>query len=126
MIATVPDLRGKTVLIVEDDSFSMKILQYLVGKTGASCLSAMDGEAAIQIFMKTIPDMVLLDIRLPKKDGYEVLKFIRDRDTNVPVIAETAHAQREEIQRFSYLGFSDYMLKPIEHDTLYRMLEKFL
>ncbi len=119
-----PDLTGKTVLIVEDDDFSCEMLRYLVQKTGMKSLIAKDGEEAITLFANNKVDLVLLDIRLPKKNGYEVLQFIRRQNTEVPVIAETAHAMRDEVLNFNSLGFSGYLAKPISKDALYRILQK--
>ncbi len=123
---SIPDLSGKKILIVEDDDFSREMLKYLVEKTGSEILVAPDGEKAITLFTKNQVDLVLLDIRLPKKNGYEVLQFIRQQNPVVPVIAETAHAMRKEVLNFSSLGFNDYLVKPIAKELLYRVLQKHL
>ncbi len=122
----IPDLSGKTVLIVEDDTYSLEMIRYLVEKTGATYLLAEDGEKAVDLFDKNNIDFILLDIRLPKKNGYEVLKLIRRANPDVPVVAETAHAMREEILSFSKMGFTDYLLKPIDQNELYHLMRKYL
>ncbi len=121
---STPNLSGKTILIVEDDDFSREMLKYLVEQTGAGILTAEDGEEAIARFSENKVDLVLLDIRLPKKNGYEVLQSIRQQNPTIPVIAETAHAMRKEILNFTTLGFNDYLVKPIAKETLYRVLQK--
>ena len=104
-------MAGEKILIVEDERTILKVLKYNLEKTGYSVSAAQDGESALATFRKEQPDLVILDIMLPKQDGFEVLKFLR-RDSKVPVLMLTA--KKEEMDRVLgfELGADDYVTKP--------------
>ena len=124
--AGIPKLRRKTILIAEDDFYCREILVYLLKITDATLLIAKDGREAISKFRQEKIDLVLLDIRLPEIDGYEVLKEIRSDNPDTLVIAQTAYAMLEDIRKFKEAGFTDYLTKPIDDDHLYNLLGKYL
>ena len=78
------------------------------------------------MFNKSKPDLVLLDIRLPKKDGFEVLKIIKEKDKNMNVIAQTAYAMPEERKRSLEAGFDEHLKKPLTSGELYQTIIRFL
>ena len=122
----IPQLRGKKILIAEDDLFSREMIVYQLAKTGAILSTACDGRETVDIFKKDIFDLVLLDIRLPEMDGFEVLSHLRSTNPLVPVIAQTAYAMLEDIKKFREAGFTDYLTKPINLSKLYYLLGKYL
>ncbi len=122
----IPELKGGKIMIVEDDLFSLEIINYLLKKTGATVLVAKNGSEAVKEFDKENVDLVLLDIRLPEMDGYEVLKNLRAKNPSIPVIAQTAYVMPEDIKKFREAGFTDYLAKPVGHDELFGMLGKYL
>lgn len=102
---------SRTVLIVEDNQNIIDILKTYLLQASYSPIAAMDGEEGIQKCNQYNPDMVLLDIMLPKKDGYEVLKEIR-KTSNIPVIMLTAKSEEaNKIMGLEY-GADDYIVKP--------------
>src|SRR3970040_216434 len=103
-------MAGEKILIVEDEKNILKVLKYNLEKAGYSISAALDGEAALAAFRKEQPDLVILDIMLPKRDGFEVLKSLR-RDSKVPVLMLTA--KRDEMDRVLgfELGADDYVTK---------------
>lgn len=103
--------RNKTVLVVDDEKPIVDILVYNLKKEGYSTLEASDGEEAIRIVSEKKPDLVLLDIMLPKMDGLTVCKRIR-HNYNVPIIMLSA--KDEEIDKILglELGADDYITKP--------------
>jgi DNA-binding response OmpR family regulator len=100
------------VLIAEDDLNICRGLQDLLENEGYDILEALDGEQALALFQSERPDFVLLDIMMPKRDGYDVCREIRRHDAHVPVIFISAKS--EEIDRVIglELGADDYIVKP--------------
>jgi len=99
------------VLVVEDDQTLMGVFKYNLSKEGYSVVSAGDGVQALEIARREKPDIVLLDIMLPKLDGLEVCRILR-KESSVPVLMLTAKG--EEVDRVVglELGADDYMVKP--------------
>ena len=122
----IPRLAGKKILIAEDDPYSLEMIVYLLSKTGATLITAKDGRETVDEFVRDSFDLVLLDIRLPGINGYEVLKEIRMRDQEVPVIAQSAYALPADIRSFKSEGFNDYVTKPVAREKLYGLLSKYL
>ena len=100
------------VLVAEDDINICRGLQTLLEGEGYTTISAHDGEQALQRFIDAQPDFVLLDIMMPKRDGYDVCREIRRCDAEVPVIFISAKS--EEIDRVVglELGADDFIMKP--------------
>lgn len=105
------DRDGKTILIVDDEKPIVDILVYNLQKEGYNTLEATDGEKAVDIALNENPDLILLDIMIPKIDGLSVCKRIR-HTLNVPIIMLTAKS--EEIDKILglELGADDYITKP--------------
>ncbi|MFP4470910.1 MAG: CheR family methyltransferase [Bacteroidales bacterium] len=121
-----PDLKGKRILIAEDDDFSLLMLEAILADTRAEIFKAQDGEAAIKLANQYTFDLVFLDIRLPKKDGYQILHYLRENGHSNPVIAQTAHALPEDRNRALENGFDEHIVKPLRVNTIYTILKRFL
>ena len=104
-------MAGKKILVVEDEKNLAKILRYNLEKEGYRVSSAFDGEAGLALFRKEGPDLVILDVMIPKVDGFEFLKSVRGR-SRTPVLMLTA--RKEEVDRVLglELGADDYVTKP--------------
>ncbi len=102
---------SETILVVEDEKNLLKVLRYNLEEAGYRVLAAADGDSALAQFQKDAPALVLLDIMLPKQDGFEVCKALRSR-SKVPILMLTA--RKEEIDRVLglELGADDYVTKP--------------
>jgi len=102
---------AKNILIVEDEKDLVKLLKYNLEKEGFKVLSAPDGEAGLKLLRQERPDLVILDIMLPKVDGFEFLKLAR-REFNTPILVLTA--KKEEVDKVLglELGADDYVTKP--------------
>ncbi|HZH71836.1 MAG TPA: ATP-binding protein [Mariniphaga sp.] len=121
----MPDLSNKVILIVEDDSFSYMMMYHMLEESKAIILHADTGRKAIEIFEKYNVDLVFLDIRLPELDGYQVLKYMRQLNKNIPVVAQTANALPEDKIKIRNAGFNSYITKPISRNNLLTILYKF-
>lgn len=100
----------KRILIVEDNVLNMKLMADVLESLGYSVTKAIDGEIALDILNKEDFDLILLDIQLPKKSGYEVLKEMNKR---IPTIVVSACCMEEEILKAKNKGCVDYITKPI-------------
>ncbi|MEK7598317.1 MAG: response regulator [Patescibacteria group bacterium] len=106
-------MEKKKILIVEDETTLQKTLAEFLAEDGFEVLCASDGEQAVALAKKGKPDLVLLDIILPKKDGYEVLTELKsEADTkNIPVILLTNLESPEDIDKAFEKGASTYLVK---------------
>jgi two-component system alkaline phosphatase synthesis response regulator PhoP len=99
------------ILIVEDEKALVKVLKYNLEKAGYQVVAAYDGEAGLSCFQEEKPDLVILDIMLPKKDGFEFCKTVRQA-SQTPILMLTA--KKDELDRVLGLeiGADDYVTKP--------------
>ncbi len=110
-------MENKKVLIVDDDISLSQILKLTFKREGASVHTAMDGREGLQKFYYYKPDLVLLDIRMPDIDGWEVCRQIRMM-CNTPVIMLTTLNRNEDIIRGLDTGADDFVTKPFSRDVL--------
>jgi chemosensory pili system protein ChpA (sensor histidine kinase/response regulator) len=103
----------KMVLIVEDDALLQKVLREGFEKIGFEVISAVDGVEAMARLAEKTPDIVLLDILLPRKDGFDVLQSIKKdpKTSKTPVVMISNLAGVAEIEKSKRLGASDYLVK---------------
>jgi len=101
----------KTVLIVQDEKSIADILQYNLKKE-YNILTANDGEAGLDMALKENPDILLLDLMLPKLDGFEVCRILREKGNKAPVIILTAREGEDDKVKGLELGADDYITKP--------------
>ncbi len=104
----------KKLLVVEDEQFLLNAYQLKFAKAGFEVKTAMDGNEAIQALRTFIPDLILLDLLLPKKDGFTFLEEIKrvKEWKHIPVIVVSNLSQEEDIQKGLQLGAVDFVVKP--------------
>ena len=117
-----------TLLVVEDERTNYNLLMIMLRSSKVNLIWAKDGEQAIELMEKhqNEIDLVLMDIRLPLINGYDVTKIIKKMKPTVPVIAQTAYALDVEIQIAKDAGCSAYITKPIERQQLLDTIMAFL
>jgi two-component system sensor histidine kinase BarA len=123
------NLANKTILCVDDNPHNANLIKALLENTQAMITIAHDGIEAIQLTEKHHYDLILLDIRMPKLDGYETLNIIRTEQTKnlkTPVIAISAHISEDEQEALLKVGFNDYMVKPIVKIALFETIKRWL
>ncbi|MEO4051958.1 response regulator transcription factor [Solibacillus sp. CAU 1738] len=103
---------GKTILIVEDEVSIATLLQYNLEQAGFTVLLAHDGKVGLELAIEKAPDLMLLDLMLPKLDGMEVCKELRSLRKNIPIIMLTARDDEFDKVLGLELGADDYMTKP--------------
>ncbi len=108
----------RTIMIVDDDAAQRQLLGDFVGSLGFLTVEAGSAEAALDKLRRTLPDMVLLDVRLPGMDGITALGEIRKITSNLPVLLITAHGHLRQAVEAIKSGADDYLLKPLDLDEL--------
>ena len=109
---------AQRILIVEDDPASMRGLKDNFGFKGYDVASAADGEQGLEKALSLKPDLIVLDIMLPKVNGYEVCRLIREEGLDMPIIMLTAKGQEQDIVMGLNLGADDYVTKPFSIQEL--------
>jgi two-component system, cell cycle response regulator DivK len=111
---------GEQILVVEDNEKNMKLFRDVLQSTGYYTLEATTGSQAVELATERLPDLVLMDIRLPDIGGVEALGRLRadERTVDIPVLAVTAQAMDGDRERFLAMGFEGYLSKPVEISEL--------
>lgn len=116
---TNESLKGKKILIVEDDLSSRLYLNKILEKTEVIALNAGDGQEALDLFIENPDiDLILMDIQLPVMDGYTTARKIREIREDIIIIAQTAYGLMDEKEKIMKSGFDDYLIKPIISNVL--------
>ena len=118
----------KRILIVEDKASSRELLRTVLEKEGYIIEEAADGEEALSKARSEAPDMVLLDLQMPIRGGYEVLKELRQelRFATLPIVAVTASAMRGDREKALVAGFNGYLTKPLSLNVLREEVRRLL
>jgi DNA-binding NtrC family response regulator len=114
------------VLVVDDDAAIRKIISDRMRAQGHEVEVAVDGEAALQAVTDFDPELVLLDMKMPKKDGFEVLEALRRTEAPPPVVMITAHGNIERAVKAIQLGAADFIAKPFEAAHLDHIVSRVL
>lgn len=104
-------------LIAEDEPQMTMIIEYILTGRGFECVSARDGVAALELFRESEPDVVLLDVTMPRMGGLEVCRRIRST-SEVPILLVTAHGEADDILAGFEAGADDYVSKPFDPRVL--------
>ena len=116
------------VLLVDDNNFSLKLLQKQLEDSGYEVTTAVDGIKALNVVRTTPPDIILLDVMMPRLDGYKVCKLLRmdERFTTLPIIMLTSKAGEEDRMLGLELGVNDFILKNADFQEIARVIKKCL
>lgn len=115
------------ILIVEDNPVNLDLVMQLL-EDDYDLLTAEDGQSGLDIALSDRPDLILLDLSLPKKSGWEVCEELKKTlgDKVMPIVALTAHAIKGDREKALRIGFDDYITKPIDEDVLFETVRKYL
>ena len=118
----------KTIVLIEDHEDLAQLVQYKLKKEGYKVIWKADGLSGLEEVRATRPDLVLLDVMLPKMDGFEVLDHLRaDVETKpIPIVMLTALSQEQDVVRGFEHGATDYMVKPLRPAELVSRVNKLL
>ncbi|MFN8610976.1 MAG: response regulator [Vulcanimicrobiota bacterium] len=115
------------ILIVEDNPVNLELVLQLL-EDDYELLVARDGAEGVAVALAEKPDLILLDLSLPKKSGWEVCQEIREQlgERTMPMVALTAHAIKGDREKALESGFQAYVTKPIDEDLLFSTVAQFL
>ncbi len=116
------------ILLVEDNELNRDMLSRRLARRGYEVLLASDGEQGLAIALAERPAVILMDMSLPKVDGWEATRRLKADDATraIPVIALTAHAMRGDREKAMDAGCDDYDTKPVDFDRLVGKIDRFL
>lgn len=114
------------ILLADDNEINQEIILGLLETSNIKLDIASNGQEALELFSKNTYSLILMDIQMPIMDGYEATKLIRIQDKNIPIIALTANAMKEDIEKTKLSGMQAHINKPIDVDQLYETLSSYL
>ncbi|MEX0892205.1 MAG: response regulator [Gemmatimonadota bacterium] len=119
---------AKTVLLVEDNEDNLVVYRTILEHVGYRVIEARDGEEGVAAAREHHPDLILMDISIPKIDGWEATKRLKADDATraIPIIALTAHALEEDRQKATDAGCDGYLAKPVEPRRVVQEVEQFV
>lgn len=106
------------ILVVEDDPHARKLMQTVLEQNGYSVLTAKDGVEALEVMDSKHVDLVVLDVMMPRMDGYEFTKELRDGGSDLPILMVTARETPSDVKRGFIIGTDDYMTKPVDEEEM--------
>jgi len=122
----IKNIVGSRVLLVDDNKINQEIVVGLLEHSKIELDIASNGKEAIDMFEIDKYALILMDIQMPIIDGYKTTKIIRQKDKNIPIIALTANAMKEDIQKSKLYGMNSHINKPINVDKLYGTLLQYI
>lgn len=118
----------KTVLLVEDNEDNLVVYRTILEHVGYRVVEARDGEEGVSRAHSEQPDIILMDISIPKMDGWEATTRLKadDGTAAIPIVALTAHALEEDRAKAMRAGCDGYLAKPVEPRRVVQEVEKFI
>ena len=126
MISNNLNWSSKTILIAEDEDSNYRYLEMVLNKTKVNIIWAKNGIEAINLCKQHIPDLILMDIKMPNMDGFEATREIKKIHPEIPIVAQTAFAMENDEQLSLDAGCNYYISKPIKPAKLMEVLSTFL
>jgi len=121
-------MAGNCILVVEDNALNRKLVRDVLQHAGFEVVEAGTGEDGVELAVRLLPDLVLMDLQLPGIDGNQALRQLRadERTSAIPVVAVTAFAMKDDRDRAGREGFDGYLPKPISARALPTQVRRFL
>jgi two-component system cell cycle response regulator DivK len=118
----------RTVLHIEDNEYNRKIVRQLLSRTTFRLLEALDGEEGVAVAKRELPDLILMDVQLPKLSGLEATRMLRadPRTAKIPLVVVTSFALSGDDRRAMDAGATAYLAKPYSPRDLMTLIRKFL
>ena len=125
---TTPGTRQPTILIIENEVSNRILIERVLSTRGYRCISASNGQEALNILDSENVDLILTDLSMPVLDGYRTTQLIRERPSmiNVPIVAVTAYALNDENEAAMQIGCNEYLTKPFKPRQLLEVVDRLL
>ncbi len=116
------------ILVVEDNVENMRLMQMLLGSRSYTVLKAVDGEEGLKVALRERPDLIIMDIELPKINGLDVVRKLRENPAfnSIPIIALTAYAMKSDREKAMEAGCNAYFSKPFSTRELLEAIANML
>ena len=118
----------RKILIVDDEPYILNILDFSLDAEGYRVLQASDGEEALRLAQEQTPDLIVMDVMMPRQDGFETCKRLKEdvRTADIPVVLLTARNSREDRSRGEAVKADGYITKPFSPQRLLDTVQEFL
>ncbi len=118
----------KKILIVDDEKDIVETLSFMLKAKGFECITAFDGEEGLNLAKNSSPDLVILDVMMPKINGYKICRLLKfdNKYKNIPIIMITARSQEEDKIIGEETGADEYITKPFEFSEVLDKINKYL
>lgn len=119
---------GKKILIVDDEQDIVETLKFMLEAQGYKCFCAYDGEAGLNMAKEIIPDLMILDVMMPKINGYKISRLLKydNKYKDIPIIMVTARSQEDDKIIGQETGVNEYITKPFELDEVIAKVKEYL
>jgi DNA-binding response OmpR family regulator len=114
------------IMIVEDDKNTRLLMSAVLGRNGYGTVLAENGEEALRLLEETQVDLIVLDIMMPRMDGFAFTQALRNNGNNLPILMVTARETREDKKRGFIIGADDYMVKPVDEEEMLLRIQALL
>ncbi len=118
----------KKILIVDDEADIIEILQFVLEAQGYECITASDGEEGLNLAREASPDLIILDVMMPKINGYKISRLLKydNKYKNIPILMITARSQEEDKIIGEETGADEYITKPFKVDYVVEKVKSYL
>lgn len=116
----------KTVLLTDDNEDIVEIVKLVLANAGYNLIFASDGIEAVEICLSQSPDLVLMDLKMPKMNGFDATKTLREKGFSNPIVVLTASELDEDRQKAEEVGCNGYILKTLDMQGVESMIDSFL
>lgn len=118
----------KKILIVDDEQDIVESLKFVLEAGGYDCFTAFNGEDGLRLAKELVPDLIILDVMMPKINGYKISRLLKydNKYKNIPILMITARSQEEDKLIGEETGADEYITKPFDLDDVLRQVEKYL
>ncbi|MBR7151872.1 MAG: response regulator transcription factor [Clostridia bacterium] len=106
------------ILVVEDDKNARRLMEAILTRYGYEPITACDGVEALEIMDRKHVDLIILDVMMPRMDGYEFTNTLRTAGCNIPILMVTARETQNDKKRGFIIGADDYMVKPVDEEEM--------
>ncbi len=118
----------KKILIVDDEADIIEILQFVLEAQGYECITASDGEEGLRLARESSPDLIILDVMMPKINGYKISRLLKydSKYKDIPILMITARSQEEDKLIGEETGADEYITKPFQVDYVVEKVKSYL
>ena len=119
---------SKKILVVDDEQDIVETLKFVIEAKGYECICAYDGEEGLMLAKQEIPDLIILDVMMPKINGFKISRLLKydNKYKNIPILMVTARSQDEDKLIGEETGADEYITKPFEIDDVIQRIDKYL